>query len=84
MREEASLINWLSRLAERQIIAAADYHGAKKRDNRRNVTLSGAIGDTQSPSAPLTLPRPPRPASARRHCQPGGAEDRRGLPRAAA
>jgi RNA polymerase sigma-70 factor (ECF subfamily) len=56
MREEASLINWLSRLAERQIIAAADYHGAKKRDNRRNVTLSGAIGDTQNLRAPLTFP----------------------------
>ncbi len=46
MREEASLINWLSRLAERQIIAAADFHGAKKRDSRRDVPLSGPIGDS--------------------------------------
>jgi len=48
MREEASLINWLSRLAERQIIAAADYHGAKKRDSRRDVSLSGPIGPTDT------------------------------------
>ncbi len=40
MRDEASLINWLSKLAERQIIAAADYHGAKKRDRRREVALT--------------------------------------------
>jgi hypothetical protein len=26
------LINWLAKLAERKIIAAADYHSAKKRD----------------------------------------------------
>jgi len=42
MREEASLIQWLSRLAERQIIAAADYYGAKKRDSRKEASLSGA------------------------------------------
>jgi RNA polymerase sigma-70 factor (ECF subfamily) len=42
MREEASLIQWLSRLAERQIIAAADYHGAKKRDSRKEASLQGA------------------------------------------
>jgi len=39
MREEASLINWLSKLAERQIIAAADYHGAKKRDRDMEVAM---------------------------------------------
>ncbi len=43
MRDEASLINWLSKLAERQIIAAADYHGAKKRDRRREVALANPI-----------------------------------------
>jgi RNA polymerase sigma-70 factor (ECF subfamily) len=48
MREEASLINWLSRLAERQIIAAADYHGAKKRDQRRSVSLHGGGSATAS------------------------------------
>jgi RNA polymerase sigma-70 factor (ECF subfamily) len=42
MRDEASLINWLSRLAERQIIAAADYHGAKKRDHKKRVALPGS------------------------------------------
>jgi len=48
MREEASLINWLSRLAERQIIAAADYHGAKKRDQRRNVSLTSSLDSSQN------------------------------------
>ena len=48
MREEASLINWLSRLAERQILAAADYHGAKKRDQRRNVTLTSSLDSSQN------------------------------------
>lgn len=56
MREEASLVNWLSRLAERQIIAAADYHGAKKRDRRRNVSLTASIGDSQSIRTLTTLP----------------------------
>ena len=46
MRDEASLIHWLSKLAERQIIAAADYHGAKKRDKRREVPLPTATGST--------------------------------------
>ena len=66
MREEASLINWLSRLAERQIIAAADYHGAKKRDQRRNVSLTGSIGDTKNMSKTSTLPdeRQPLPLEA--------------------
>jgi DNA-directed RNA polymerase specialized sigma24 family protein len=41
MRDEASLINWLSKLAEHQIIAAADYHGARKRDRGREVAMSG-------------------------------------------
>lgn len=43
MRDEASLIHWLARLAERQIIAVADYHGARKRDHGRNVSLSGTV-----------------------------------------
>lgn len=53
MREEASLINWLSRLAERQIIAAADYHGAKKRDHGRNVSLTQTNVPTQSVRVPI-------------------------------
>src|SRR6266850_3254063 len=56
MREEASLINWLSRLAERQIIAAADFHGAKKRDQRRNQSIEGQGGaHTHSVSVPITF-----------------------------
>jgi RNA polymerase sigma-70 factor (ECF subfamily) len=43
MRDEASLIHWLARLAERQIIAAADHHGARKRDHARNVPLTNAV-----------------------------------------
>lgn len=42
VRDEASLIAWLSRLAERQIIAQADYHGAKKRDHKKNVPLQAS------------------------------------------
>lgn len=39
MRDEASLIHWLSRIAEHRIKAAADYHGALKRDRKREVAL---------------------------------------------
>lgn len=56
MREEASLINWLSRLAERQIIAAADYYGAKKRDQRRNVPLGATGSATASVKLALSFP----------------------------
>jgi RNA polymerase sigma-70 factor, ECF subfamily len=45
MREEASLINWLAKLAERKIIAAADHYSAKKRDRRREVRLPSAYDD---------------------------------------
>src|SRR4029434_5023749 len=55
MREEASLINWLSRLAERQIIAAADYHGAKKRDQQRNVSLQGPTSLTSTRTATISF-----------------------------
>lgn len=44
MREEASLINWLARLAENQIRAKADYHGAKKRDHERGARLDPSSG----------------------------------------
>ncbi len=40
MRDDASLINWLAKLAQHKIIAAADYHSAKKRDTRLEVRLS--------------------------------------------
>jgi RNA polymerase sigma-70 factor (ECF subfamily) len=66
MREEASLVNWLSRLAERQIIAAADYHGAKKRDQRRNVPLTSSPGSSQDLGRSGSLPdeRMPLPLDA--------------------
>lgn len=38
-RDEASLLNWLSKIAEHQIQAAAEHHGAQKRDVGRNVPL---------------------------------------------
>lgn len=41
LREDASLIHWLGRIAENQIRAAADYHGAQKRDRAREVPLDG-------------------------------------------
>ena len=48
MRDEASLINWLSKLAERQIIAAADFHGAKKRDIARQAHLKTPASHSES------------------------------------
>jgi len=52
MRDEASLINWLSKLAQNQIIAAADFHGAKKRDHRRNVPLQPGSGSSSGSASP--------------------------------
>ena len=43
MRDEGSLIHWLSRLAERRILAANEFHGAQKRSIDRVVPLE--IGD---------------------------------------
>jgi RNA polymerase sigma-70 factor (ECF subfamily) len=48
VRDEASLIHWLSRLAEHQIIAQADYFAARKRDQRRSVPLHGAAEEDDS------------------------------------
>jgi RNA polymerase sigma-70 factor (ECF subfamily) len=39
MRDEASFINWLARIAERQVLAAADHHGAQKRNPAREVSI---------------------------------------------
>ena len=44
MRDEGSLIHWLAKLVERQIIAQADYHGAKKREAARRVSLERTHG----------------------------------------
>ncbi len=40
LRDEASFVNWLAVLAENQIRDAADFHGAQKRDARREVPMS--------------------------------------------
>ncbi len=40
LRNESSVINWLSRIAERAIIGAADHFGAKKREQGRAVPLN--------------------------------------------
>ncbi len=49
VRDEGSFINWLARIAEHQVLAAADHHGAQKRNPAREVPLahadaSGPIG----------------------------------------
>jgi RNA polymerase sigma factor (sigma-70 family) len=56
MRDEASLIRWLATLAERQITAAADHHGALKRDRRRDVPLTPAgPGSSNGSNTPLAF-----------------------------
>ena len=54
VRDEASLINWLSKLAERQILTAAARYGAGKRDKKREVLLSEAGSDSEG-SVPFEL-----------------------------
>ena len=49
VKNEASFINWLSKIAERQIMGAADHFGAQKRDTAKEVPLkladeTGRIG----------------------------------------
>ena len=39
MRDDASLINWLAKIAERQISDANDYHGAERRQSDKEVAL---------------------------------------------
>lgn len=63
VREEAALINWLAKLAENQIIRAADYHGAQKRNQDRRMHIqslsgSGNMSDTQSYQLPGDAPKP--------------------------
>lgn len=40
-RNEASLINWLSKLAEHKITDQASYHNAKKRKSGRKISFEG-------------------------------------------
>jgi RNA polymerase sigma-70 factor (ECF subfamily) len=58
VRDEGSLIHWLAKLVERQIIAQADYHGAKKREAGRRVSLDRTRGNAGelSNSVPLLHP----------------------------
>lgn len=50
MRDEASLIHWLARIAERQIHAAADFHTAARRDADRETPLAAdAVVPTRPP-----------------------------------
>lgn len=56
MRDEASLINWLSKIAEHQIIAQADRFGAKKRDIRRERPMPAADGDDSTSGTPYEPP----------------------------
>jgi RNA polymerase sigma-70 factor (ECF subfamily) len=55
MRDEASLIHWLSKLAERQIMAAADYHGAKKRDRSRELRLRAGASQDGTPASGVSF-----------------------------
>src|SRR5262245_8342130 len=55
-RDEASVINWLAKIAERQILAAADRHGAKKRDRRRELPLAGVATASADGAAAVEPP----------------------------
>jgi RNA polymerase sigma-70 factor (ECF subfamily) len=61
MRHEASLINWLARLAEHQITDAAAADRAKKRDRGREVRLDGATDDSAVGAVPDPASRSPPP-----------------------
>jgi RNA polymerase sigma-70 factor (ECF subfamily) len=39
MKDEAAFLNWLAKIAERQVMAAAHHHGAQKRDMDRQAPL---------------------------------------------
>lgn len=62
LRNSRSILNWLARIAERQIYDANDYMSAEKRDWRRTAPLQGqAPGNAESnvgfqPEAQNTLP----------------------------
>ncbi len=62
VRDDAGLILWLSKIAEHQIQNAAAYHGAQKRDRRREVALryvqdSMASGElVMEPAADIRAP----------------------------
>jgi RNA polymerase sigma-70 factor, ECF subfamily len=41
LRDEASFINWLAKIAERKVLAAADHWSAERRNPDREVSLQG-------------------------------------------
>ena len=41
-REDAGLIHWLARMVEHEILRLAEYHGAKKRDAKRDCELDNS------------------------------------------
>lgn len=43
VRDEASFISWLARIAQRQVFAAVDHHSAQKRDSGRDVPLVHSV-----------------------------------------
>lgn len=55
VRDEGSLIHWLAKLVERQIIAQADYHGAKKREAARRISLDRTSGNSGALSGSVPL-----------------------------
>jgi RNA polymerase sigma-70 factor (ECF subfamily) len=66
---EASLINWLSKLAEHKITAAADHHGAKKRSLDRKVPLAQRGDDSSESLSPDPQDRAPTPPDAVAHAE---------------
>lgn len=56
MRDEASLINWLAKYAERQITDEADRYSAKKRNVDRQVALDGSGSESGSDPKAFELP----------------------------
>lgn len=56
MRGESSLLRWLSQIAENQIRAAAAYHGAQRRDRRREEPWVRARGALDSGEVWTDLP----------------------------
>lgn len=53
VRDEATLLNVLAKIAQRQITDQADKAAAKKRDVRREVSLNGAGSDSDAPGFDL-------------------------------
>ena len=57
--DNGNIINWLATIAQRQIFAAADFHGALKRDASRERPLPSSDGSTTSVGTPAaTGPSP--------------------------